>query len=403
MKRVVPARQALGILAVCVLSAMRPAPAAQPAASLPPPATSIPDMAGQILTVTGPIDPSRLGPTIMHEHIFFSRRPPAGPDPVATDRELSQQPLSLRNLSVVRNYGFLSRLGQHYLGLTDMDDAVSEVSQFSRWGGSTIVDVTNIGLGRDPHALVQVAHATGLNIVMGAGYYAKQFHPPDMDQRTVEELTAIIIKDVTVGAEGTAIRSGIIGEVGVGGNPLTANEMKSLRAAARASRATGAAISFHVGGHMEEKFTVMDAVAAEGADLNRVVMGHSNWIVDDMPFMKRVLERGVYIQFDTLGYLEVISRSRLGRPDDAAAAQAVVELIQAGYLDRILLSQDVCTKLQLKKYGGRGFSYVMEFFLPELKRLGVTDAQIQTIMVENPRRVLTFAAPAPLSPPTASR
>ena len=80
-----------------------------------------------------------------------------------------------------------------------------------------------------------------------------------------------------------------------------------------------------------------------------------------------------------------------------------MELIQAGYLDRILLSQDVCTKLQLKKYGGRGFSYVIEFFLPELKRLGVTDAQIQTIMVENPRRVLPSPHRRPQRCPTASR
>ena len=74
-----------------------------------------------------------------------------------------------------------------------------------------------------------------------------------------------------------------------------------------------------------------------------------------------------------------------------------MKLIEQGWVDRILLSQDVCTKLQLKKYGGRGYSYILEFFLPELRRLGVTDAQIRKLMIENPRRILTFAAPAPAS------
>jgi phosphotriesterase-related protein len=233
---------------------------------------------------------------------------------------------------------------------------------------------------------------------MGAGYYQKQFHPVDMGSRSVEDLTDVIVRDVTVGADGTSIRSGVIGEVGVDGNPLTSDEIKSVRAAGRASRATGAAISFHFGGYMEEKFKVIDTLAAEGADLKRVVMGHSNSIADDLPFMKRLLARGVYIQFDTLGRMG----SRLGTVDDGKVAVGIAALAKAGFADRILLSQDVCHKIELKKYGGTGYSYVMEFVLPELRRLGVTEEQIRQMMVENPKRVLTFAAPmAGLTPASA--
>jgi len=121
-------------------------------------------------------------------------------------------------------------------------------------------------------------------------------------------------------------------------------------------------------------------------------MGHSNSIAANVPFMRRLLERGVYIQFDTLGRVG----SRLGGVDDGKVALGIVELIKAGYGDRILLSQDVCHKIELKKYGGTGYSYVLEFVVPELTRLGVTAEQIHKILVENPRRVLTFAAPAAL-------
>lgn len=352
--------------------------------------TGIPNLAGKVLTVVGQVDPEVLGQTIMHEHIFIDFQNPVARANIsqATDMGLHLSPVSLNVLSEVR---FRRIPNRDNLYLTDFGEAIDEVMEFKRHGGQTIVDVTSIGLGRDPHALQQVSQATGLSIVMGAGWYQKQFHPADMDSRTIEELTDVIVRDIVVGAQGTSVRSGIIGEVGINGNPLTANEMKSIRASARASRITGAAISFHVGGRGEEKFTVLEAVAEEGADLRRVIMGHSNSIADDLPFMKRLLERGVFIQFDTLGRPD----GRLGGVDDGKVARGIVELIEAGYADRVLLSQDVCNKIHLKKYGGTGFSYVLENFLPALRDLGVEEEDIHKMMVENPVRALTFAAPVP--------
>ena len=352
--------------------------------------TGIPNLAGKVLTVVGLVDPEVLGQTIMHEHIFIDFQNPVARANIsrATDMGLHLAPVSLNVLSEVR---FRRTPNRDNLYLTDFGEAIDEVMEFKRHGGQTIVDVTSIGLGRDPHALQQVSQTTGLSIVMGAGWYQKQFHPADMDSRTIEELTDVIVRDIVVGAQGTSVRSGIIGEVGINGNPLTANEMKSIRASARASRITGAAISFHVGGRGEEKFVVLEAVAAEGADLRRVIMGHSNSIADDLPFMKRLLERGVFIQFDTLGRPD----GRLGGVDDGKVARGIVELIEAGYADRVLLSQDVCNKIQLKKYGGTGFSYVLENFLPALRDLGVEEEDIHKMMVENPVRALTFAAPVP--------
>ena len=99
----------------------------------------------------------------------------------------------------------------------------------------------------------------------------------------------------------------------------------------------------------------------------------------------------VFIQFDTLGRPD----GRLGGVDDGKVARGIVELIEAGYADRVLLSQDVCNKIQLKKYGGTGFSYVLENFLPALRDLGVEEEDIHKMMVENPVRALTFAAPVP--------
>ena len=293
--------------------------------------------------------------------------------------------MSLANLSRIRTW--TSDNGENLL-LGDVDLAVREVLDFKRWGGSGIVDCTSIGLGRDPSGLLQVSNATGLHLIMGTGFYLQGFHPPYVAEKSVDELAEIIIQNITVGVSGTPIRSGVIGEVGIG-NGSKPREVKSARAAARASRATGAAISLHSGGHKEEKLTTLDLLVSEGADPNRVIVGHSNHIAREMSLMKRLIKRGAYIQFDLFG--EVIPR--LGRIHDYETARAVAKLVKAGHANRVLLSQDVCTKSMLKTYGGMGFSYVMEFVLPELRRLGVGEDAIWLIMVENPRRVLTFAKP----------
>ena len=361
------------------------------------PATSaVPNMVGQVMTVTGPIDPNELGQTIMHEHIFIDftvmddtparwsaagRVKPVG----ATAVGRYNAPLTMDILGDV----MLGAANRDNRLLTDEQVAIDEVLEFKRRGGGAIVDTTSIGLKRDPLALRRVADATGLHVVMGASWYRKGWHTSDLDDRSIESLTEEIVRDVTVGVGDTGIRSGMIGEVGTEGDPLVPNEVKIIQASGRASRITGAPVTLHTSAQRHEQPRILDLLEAEGADLRRVVVGHSNSLAPDLPFMEELLARGVYIQFDTLGRQPTVRRA----VNDTDVAHGIVDLIDAGYVDRILLSQDVCTKIQLKAYGGSGFSFIQEHFIPYLKQLGVTDAQLQTIMVENPKRVLTFAAP----------
>ena len=301
------------------------------------------NMAGKVITVNGPMDPDQLGATIMHEHIFidFWRDKTLGFNAPATDVEIWDQKLTLENLHLARER---KHMKDNYM-LTDEDVAVRELQYFKNSGGGTVVDVTNIGLGRDPLALRRMANATGLNVVMGSGWYQKFYHPVDMDERTVEDLTSEIVQDITVGVNGTGIKSGIIGEVGINGNPLTPNEIKSIKASARASRATGAAISFHQGGTDREKLEVAGILGEEGADLNRVIFGHSNTYAGDVPLLLELLKMGTYIQFDTLGRVgapvarySYIYDTNLNRvyqsAGDVLVAEAIPQLIEAGYEDK---------------------------------------------------------------------
>lgn len=356
----------------------------------------IPNLAGKVLTVRGPVDPSTLGPTLMHEHIFIEfqspRAPRTPPGATLSGPRPFEEPIGMADLYDLRYSFGRGPRGSSFLG--NFDEMLKEVMEFKKFGGGTIVDVSSIGLGRDPMALLEMSNATGLSIVMGASWYTKSFHPVDMDDRTVEELTAEIVRDVTVGVQGTTIRSGVIGEVGIDGGPLTPNELKVIRASARASRITGAPMTVHAGGVNEERLTTIATALSEGIAPSQIIMGHSGSLTPNMPLVKKILATGVYFQIDWLGVMGGPA-GVLGNRSDHTIAQVIVELIKMGYVDRILLSHDICTKPQLKQYGGTGFSYILEHFVPELRRLGVSEEDIHTITVVNPARALTFVAPRP--------
>ena len=352
------------------------------------------------MTVDGAMGPEELGSTIMHEHLFIELwrdKVPAFNAPV-TESMLWEEKLTMENLHLAHRR---KHIKDNYI-LSDEEMIIAETMEFKKNGGSTIVDVTSIGLGRDPLALRRVSKATGLNIVMGAGWYQKAYHPDNMDQRTVEDMADEIVRDLTVGVGDTGVRSGIIGEVGINGEPMTPNEIKSLQASARASRVTGAAITLHRGGAGRERLETMSILGEGGADLSRVIFGHSDGIAWDIPLLLELLGHGAYVQFDVLGmgltslYLTPESHAQadlMGLPTTPLVVEAIPRLIEEGYEDRILLSQDVCTKMQLKRFGGNGYSFVLEAILPELKKKGVTEEQSRKLMVDNPARVLTFVEP----------
>ena len=341
-------------------------------------------LSGKAQTVLGTAEPDALGFALMHEHLYLDLRPNHPPDADSPASELAKwsAPLSLANLHLARR---ALPLQDNYV-LDSEADAVAEISRFRALGGGTLVDVTSRGLGRDPAALARASRAAGLNIVMGCGWYQKVFHPPEMDARSVEDLTREIVEDITIGADGTGIRAGIIGEIGVNGDPITPNETKNIRAAARASAETGAAISFHAPQIVAEKHALLDIAEREGADLSRAIMGHSCGMAGDIDAMLNLLKRGVYIEFDTLG----VVRAAPEPSRDHLVAAAIPKLMDAGYEDRILLSQDVCWKSHLTRYGGAGYSYLQETFLPYLATLGVDESAQRRIMAENPKRALTF-------------
>src|ERR1700730_10390908 len=248
-------------------------------------------IAGQAQTVLGPIAGDAMGITLPHEHLLIDfavmfREPATG-----AERGLSRQPVSLANLGWVRHH-FSSNLDN--LQLRD------EALLFKHAGGQTFVDPTNRGLARDPLALARVARATGLNIIMGSGYYVDAAHPPGMDRRTADDIARELVADLTVGVDGTGVRAGFIGEIGTTW-PWTDNEKKGVRAAGAAKREPGAALMIHPGRHERLPLAIVDFIRKEGADLERTIMCHIERTIADPAVLLELAATGVYLEYDLFG------------------------------------------------------------------------------------------------------
>jgi phosphotriesterase-related protein len=308
-----------------------------------------------VQTVLGRIDPSDLGVTLPHEHTQ----------------------IALWHIQNRWDYWQLTR---------DEPVILAELDRFREAGGGGLVDLTLPGVGRDPLWLAGIARSSGLHIVMGSGWYRTAYYPPEtrIDHRSVDDLADELVREAVEGVGDTGIRPGIIGEIGTDKPWLSPAEERVHRAAARAARRTGRSVTTHsvlspVG------LDQLQIFEEEGLDPGRVVIGHS----DSYPVLDHYLEvirRGASIEFDFLG----MSFTAVERHGEARIVELLLELLARGHADRVLLSQDVCSDAQLHRYGGRGYTYLADRFLPRLRGAGVSDAEIDTMTVANPRRLLAI-------------
>jgi phosphotriesterase-related protein len=308
-----------------------------------------------VQTVLGPIEPAALGFTLPHEHTQ----------------------IALWHIPGRWDYWQLTR-----------DEALilEELATFRAAGGSGLVDLTAPGVGRDPEWLVGIAQASGLRVVMGTGWYRGAYYPAEarIDRRSADDLADELVRDATEGVGTTGIRAGIIGEIGTDKPWVSALEERVHRAAARASRRTGLAITTH-GVLSAVGLDQLRIFEEEGVDPARIVIGHA----DSYPILAHhlaIIERGASVEFDFLG----MPFSALERHGEPRVIELLCELLARGHAGRILLSQDVCNDAQLRRYGGNGYTYLTDTFLPRLREAGVSDDEIETMTVANPRRVLTI-------------
>lgn len=355
---------------------------------------------GSVVTVEGRIDPDDLGRTITHEHLFIDVADAwfDAPEP-PHERRLAREPISLENLWYVRRHNL-----QHEdnMRLDSMEEAVDEAERFYHAGGDTLVDVTPKNTGQDPERVRGVGRATGLQIVHGTSYYTEPAHPESLSSRDADDVAAEFVSDVRDGIDDTDVRAGLIGEIGVSGE-IHDEEEKVLRAGARAALETGASVSVHPplfeGTHSSAWWSheVLDILEEEGLPAERAVLCHQDQIDElDHPgieHQKELAERGAFVELDMWGWEMYIESQDHACVSDNWRARTTMEFVEEDLHDHLLFSHDVNHKWQRTKYGGFGYGHVLENVRPMLLEHGVDAAALEQILVDNPRRMLTFEEP----------
>jgi phosphotriesterase-related protein len=260
-----------------------------------------------------------------------------------------------------------------------LEETVAELRTLKRLGVATIVDVTNRGMGRNPGYVLAVARQAGLEVQLATGYYKEPFFPSEVYELTEKQLAEIMVRELTEGIDDPGnpayrCRASLIGEVGSGQAGISPAEKKVMSAAAIAHRETGAPISTHT--------TLgrcgLDHIALfreHGVDCNKVIIGHID-LSGDAEYALRLIDAGVYIGFDTVGKLNY-------QPESVRLAM-LSAICARGCADRVMLSMDITRKSHLKANGGLGYAYLLESFVPYLLANGISQADIDKMLIHNP-------------------
>jgi predicted metal-dependent phosphotriesterase family hydrolase len=332
-----------------------------------------------VQTVLGPVDPADLGRVMPHEHLIS-----LAPGPWLTGGTVDDP----------------------------VDVAVTALKGIGELGFGTVVDLSPYGVvGRDAEGhglglLQEISRRSGVHIVAGASVYLEPYSPQWALDADLDTMQARFVADATEGVGESDIRVGILGEQATGLNEITAHEEKCLRAAARAARDTGLALNTHTT-HGTMALEQVGILREEGMDPTRVVIGHMD-IHPDLTYVKRVLDTGVSVAFDTIGkqfWDFVLAPVPTDPPEgefgkrayyrsDRSRARGLAELVADGYADRILLSLDMTgaeVYLNGATHGQSGYSYLGRTFVPMARELGVSDEALEQMLAVNPARLLTLS------------
>lgn len=342
----------------------------------------------RVNTVCGPIEATELGMTLMHEHLVVDWTKRMG-EPLGS--EARQQYHARVDASMqwllTENPGCCLDNAR----FDDLESMVEELGNFSAAGGRTIVECSNADIGRDPLALREISKKSGLNIVMGSGWYVHAFHEAEQADLSVDELCAELIAEFEKGAGDTGIKPGIIGEIGV--SPLfTEAERIRLRAAARAQRQLKVPMLIHMPGWQRRGHEVLDIVLdGEGVAPEAVALCHMDPSGEDVEYQRSIAARGVWLEFDMIGMPNYYPGEGQS-PSPEQTAKAIAGLVKDGHAPRILLSHDLAVKSMWTRNGGNGVGYIPRLFLSRLERHGVALSAAADMMTVNPFQLFSASA-----------
>lgn len=337
-----------------------------------------------VQSTRGPIKKSELGIVSPHEHVFIDISAFYTPREIKDFDNSDEVKVAIDNLGVLNRDPYALR---DNLKMTDEKTQERELAWFGLSGGKTIVDATTKGIGRDPRALKRISENTGINIIAGAGYYVYATHPKELLRMTLDEIADTIVKEIEVGLDGTDIKAGIIGEIGIS-EVFNENERRVLAASAIAQKRTGVGINVHINPWTVNGIEAADILLNSGVAADRICISHID-VEGNIDYIHALLEKGVYVEFDNFGKQYYVDREARHEGygqfiSDVERVRLLRRLIEEGYKSRILLACDVCLKTLLRSYGGWGYDHLLRNIIPVMIEEGISESDINLMLVDNP-------------------
>ena len=305
-------------------------------------------------SVTGPLDTAQLGFTLMHEHVFVLSEGVYVNFPHLWDRDAR------------------------------VAEAIDLLKQAKAHGVTTIVDLTVLGLVRDLPTVGEIALASGMQVIAATGLYTYDELPHYFRSRSVEHLADAFVRDVEVGIQNTGVKAAIL-KCATDEPGVTRGVQKVLRATAQAHRRTGIPISTHTHAATERGLDQQRIFLEEGVDLTRVVIGHSG-DTEDIAYLEKLIAAGSYIGMDRFGIDSMLPTAR--------RVATIAKLCERGHAGSMVLAHDTSCYMDwydqaLIRAAAPNWTYthIPDDVIPALRESGVTDDQIETMTVANPRRI----------------
>lgn len=341
-----------------------------------------------IETVLGPIDRSQLGVIAPHEHLFIDLTFEAIMPNTEEACELFESPVEINNIDVLRRNPFLVK---NNMVLEDFDTAVYEMRRFKKAGGTTIVDLTNIGIDRDLKKLRDVSKQSGVNVIAGCGLYTGLTIPEPYRSMSAEKIADLMIDEIKNGDPETGIKPGVIGEIGTS-EVLDEIEIRGLRSAAWANLETGLPIYIHTYSWSQASLEAIDILTKEGVRPDQICICHLD-VEFDYDYLCKVFDTGVYAMFDNFGkeyYFTKQDAVFAGGPFamDLDRVRMIIRVIRENHTDRLMLATDVCVKSLLHTYGGWSYDHIFTNIVPMMANEGISEADIDMIIRQNPERFI---------------
>ena len=328
-----------------------------------------------------------------HEHLFIDLIHEAVEPATPEEKELYHSKVRMEILGPLRRNPYIVR---DNLVLSDKDDAVNELKFLERHNVGLFVDLSCVGIERNVDRLRYVSENSKVDIALGTGFYVHDTLSEEVSAMSVQQMADFMVGEIENGIDGTDIRAGVIGEIGVS-EVIYPVERKALLASAIAHQKTGLPVYLHTYPWSHAGLEAANLLVENGVAPHNICICHVD-VTFDYEYLMELLNAGFYIEFDDFGkefYFPPQDGAFAGGPfaTDVERVRMLKRLINEGYGKQLIVATDICLKASLHKYGGWGYDHIFENIIPMMQQEGFNSDEIALIIEENPMRFLLQEAP----------